>query len=235
MDNISDIAIGVGSVIAALIALIGVLFGIRKINSQKSFELLTQARLKTISELRLLFTELRMVIFEVAEKSDLKNNDAFAYCDKVNNVISRLQTLLTLSECQEHHLLNEVGKLKNMLFDYLELLGDLEMAKESKEENPPNMPNKKMPNMQLKNKEELLKQADIVFVFSDIYIWSIWVYIQHLYDSKEEKHHSLFDKVFKDVYRNYLHLNTEKPEFFNKYPIERLIDPNHNQTKRRGK
>ena len=82
------------------------------------------------------------------------------------------------------------------------------------------------------NGRSKLFDKQILSLRSRIYIW---LYIQHLYHSKEKKHHRLFDKVFKNVYDKSLSLDEEKPEFFNKYPIERLVDTKHNYTKRRGK
>lgn len=73
-------------------------------------------------------------------------------------------------------------------------------------------------------KEALNKQIELVFVFVDIYMWSLWEYMQKLYKKSDNELYELFDEIFAKNYKktreNYEN-DSDTPEFFNMYVINK--------------
>ena len=193
------VAIGtaVGTVTAAII-------GVRKINSQSSYKILTEHRLKQFEEISSLFTKLRNLCDEYHIKS-IKNTGKVEYICELHQAINRLKTMFSCENLQE----------KYVIMEYDILISKIEWYLEGNDDNA---------------LEQIKEQKEVAFLLSNIYSWSLWQYIQTLYSKKNRFWKTLdkilgqsLDKTFEKVFKN-----TE-----NLYPKNKLfsiyfIDKHHN-------
>lgn len=74
--------------------------------------------------------------------------------------------------------------------------------------------------------DDLEQEAEITFLFADIYCWTLWLYIQGLHKlwGRLASYQRLFDKDFKKVYERAKRLHMKQtPDFFNNYSLERIL------------
>ena len=65
-------------------------------------------------------------------------------------------------------------------------------------------------------KKALNDQRDRIKYFTDIYLWTLWNYIQRLHKkNNEDKYHKLFDKQFEKIFKESQKLNKKKQIFLN--------------------
>lgn len=167
-------------------------------NHLKSYEFMIEHRLKTYDLLQNRFSELKyLTSAEYMDTHRGKENPA-EFTQLLSKYTAELETVLSRSQWQEFLLLEHCSELKQAALVYYQ--------KPSEESGA-----------------ELLQQADIVFVFADIYLWSLWQYLQQLHKKREMDMPKLFEKKFIETFR----LTKEKygragrlSVFFAKYPNE---------------
>lgn len=217
----SELIKGVAAIFAALLAAGAAAYGVKSVNEQKSFELLTKQRLQTFNLEEKYFAELRLLSSPESLKIAKKSGNKDTYMLDIRKVICELQSLLSGVELHEHLLMNEVDILRDKLEIYLSDETD--------------------------TLDKVAEQLDIVNTFIDIYLWSLWNYIQTLHKEKNrEKRQKKFDEELKDNYDRAKKLSKrpldkepkneqcneeskEKPTFFDKYSVEMLT--NHQKEK----
>ena len=194
--------ISLGSSLA--VALIScVVSGISLSNSNRltSYEYMIKHRLKTYSLLRNRFAKFirsASVKFADANRGDMSESE---YSELLENTMSDIEVVFSRTEAQEFLLLDECEELKRVALEYFRGGSDDE-------------------------KETFARQAELVKIFVDIYMWTLWQYLQQIYKKAKRKYHGLFDKEFKKTFERmkkvYYH-NKRSPYFFEKYEAAEAI------------
>lgn len=190
-----------------IVAIIGVIC----VNYQKSFELLTKQRLETFNSLKKCFADLRLLSSKPSLTKAIEANNSESHLLEIERVISQLKSLLPITRECEFELRRAADELYDKVRSYL-------FPQEDE-------------NSKLKDKElELQEQIRITFTFANIYLWTVWNYVQVLYKGRNRIKRK---RIFKDeLYKNYDRakklndgLNKElKSAFFEKYAKEQLIN-----------
>lgn len=203
-DTPAAIGTAVGSIFGALgavtAAMIGAIIGARKINSQSSYKILTEHRLKQFEEISAIFTKLRNLCDEYYIKS-IKNTGREEYICELYQAINRLKTMFSCENFQEKYVIMEYDILIAKIEEYLDGNDDKELV-------------------------QIEEQREVAFLLSNIYSWSLWLYIQKLYKSNKKLGKTL-DEMFENVYNNTKELNREN-KLFSIY----FINDQHNLCRR---
>lgn len=192
----SELIKGVAAIFTALIAAGAAIYGVKSVNEQKSFELLTKQRLQTFNLEEKYFAELRLLSSPESLKIAKESGSKDTYMLDIRKIICELQSLLSGVENHEHLLMKEIGVLRDKIEIYL--------YDETSALN------------------EVTKQFKIINTFIDIYLWSLWNYIQTLHKEKSrKKRQKKFENELLDNYKRAKDLK-DVPEFFTKYSEDDL-------------
>ena len=187
----------VSSLAVAIISCVISSISLSNSNRIKSYEYMIKHRLKIYSLLQKRFAEFNRVTsvgYIEARRCDMS---AAEYSELMSNSLSDVEIVLSRTERQEFLLLDDCAELKRAAIEYFN-------------------------QNSAENKENLLKQTEVVSVFVDIYLWTLWQYLQQLYNNKKARLHGLFDREFSKTYKrikdNYAYGNEGRlPQFFKKY------------------
>lgn len=190
-QGVSGILTMVGAIVATLIASIN----IRKYKEHKSYDLFTVKRLKTYDCILKAYQEL-MYISSVDYINMATSLSYEKYLAEYEILISKFNGLLSTTEEQECFLLHECRLLHKAVKDYIEL-------------------------KTAESEQTLIEQRNKVNYFMDIYIWTLWNYIQRLHKkNNEDKYHKLFDKQFEKIFKESQKLNKKRTDLFKCYQID---------------
>lgn len=189
-----------GYVIAAFFAAIAALIGVYKVNSQKSFELLTQERLKQLEIERSVTKRLRILTStHQISKMRRQSISSVEYQLQIKKEIAQLKEVMTVIEKQESVLFHELVILeKDAVLFYMK-------------------PDKE-------SLSKLKEQKEIFFMLMEIYDWSLWKYIQGLHRKTKKLEHQ-YDLSFAECYYRAKIIASKAPcfrPFFNEYTCEKL-------------
>lgn len=204
--RIAEIIEAAASAVVALGSLFALVFSVASLinsNHLKSYEFMINHRLKTFDLLQNRISELKHITSVEYIDAQLGKTSPVEYAQVLSGLTDELAVILSRSQWQEFLLLEHCGELKQAALVYYREPSEASGA-------------------------ELLKQADMVFVFADIYLWSLWQYLQQLYKKRKAQMPELFEGEFRETYEqakyNYLRKN-QKSVFFEKYEsVEALKD-----------
>lgn len=197
----AEIIEAAASAVVALGSLLALVFSIASLinsNHLKSYEFMINHRLKTFDLLQNRISELKHITSMEYIDTQLGKTSPVEYAQLLGGLTDELEVILSRSQWQEFLLLAHCGELKQAALAYYQEPSEASGA-------------------------ELMKQADMVFVFADIYLWSLWQYLQQLHKKREMDMPKLFEKKFKETFRlakeNYIRAG-RLSVFFAKYPNE---------------
>ena len=184
--------IELGYVVAAAIAAIATVIGVCKVNSQKSFELLTKERLEQLKTIRAVIKELRLLTSITRIKEMLDSKTAIdTYKLMLEKAQNSLSEILTVTEKQE-----------SCVFKELESLQELALVFYQKADTDA--------------KTKLCRQRKIFFMLMEIYDWSLWKYIQQLYRETNRLSHR-YDLLFAEIFYRTREIYSISHPFFVEY------------------
>lgn len=185
----------VGAIVAALIASIN----IRKYKEHKSYDLFTVKRLKTYDCILKAYQEL-MYISSVDYINMATSLSYEKYLAEYEILISKFNGVLSTVGKQEYYLLREYELLRKEVHNYIE-------------------------SPSTETKKALNDQRDRIKYFTDIYLWTLWNYIQRLHKKKsEDEYHDFYDEQFEKIFARSRDLNASETTLFKDYKIDMLID-----------
>lgn len=186
-NNGSEIAL-----IGALISLFVSVLSLINSNRIKSYEFMIRHRMDTYDQIKKSLLHLKKITKTDSVKDCLENGCGNQVLQQFDEEMDRLDILLTRTEPQEYALLAEFDTLRDSLSVCLK------------------------PDLTPKWKE-LKDQADICFIFADIYTWALWQYLQRLYKNFLFHLPKLFQRRMKKAYKNAKKLFSKEHPFFKKY------------------
>ena len=199
MVEIADII----AAITAVGAFCASVYAVINSNQSQSYEHMIRHRMDTYDTLQKQLAEMwRLTTPEFINKHR-KRMTKLGYAMLLNGALSEIEILLSRTEKQEFLLLGECEKLKLAALEYW-----------------------RHPKLQVKR--HLLQKREVVFDFADIYMWSLWQYLQRLYNNPKKKLHRLFDEEFAKTYeaaKKIRMAHTGRSHFFRKYDnADKLTD-----------
>lgn len=197
---------GIADIIAAAAAagaFVASLISVTNTAPIKSYEYMIKHRMETYGSLQKRFAEMwRLTSPEYIDRHR-KNMTKLGYAELLNEPLGEIEILLSRSEKQEFLLLGDCERLKLAALEYWR--------------NP-------APQV----KKRLLRKREILFDFADIYLWSLWQYLQQLYKNPKKKLHGLFNEEFVKTYNAAKEIRKEHislSHFFRKYDsVDKLTD-----------
>lgn len=166
----------------------------------KSYEILINKRMQTYQEIKDCFHKLRGLTKEYEIAKYCGQDRAKEYCKKLREKYYQLESLLSKTESPEFYLLDQVKELTEMA-----------MRKCNSTQKCSSM-------------DALKREAEITFLFADIYCWTLWIYIQGLHKIRWRvlSYHRMFNITFKKIYKRTKRLHPEAV-FFQKYPLDKIL------------
>lgn len=181
------------SIFSLLISAFSVFYGM----TLKSYEILINKRMQTYQEIKECFQKLRGLtkIYEIEKCRGQGRTDS--YYQHLINEYNRLESLLSQTDLPEFHLMQQVKKL-------IEMAIEICTAKQQYSNIP----------------DEFMKEVQITFLFTDIYCWTLWLYVQglHKFTWSFNSHSKKFNKNFEKVYKNAKRVYGESC-FFKRYSL----------------
>lgn len=207
MDVISTASF-ILSAFSLLISALSVFYGM----TLKSYEILINKRMQTYQEIKDCFRKLSKLTKKYEISKYCEQNRSGDYCQQLRKEYNQLESLLSQTEPQEFYLMHQVKKLIDTAVGICESV------------------------QQCGGLDELEQEAEITFLYSDIYCWTLWLYVQglHKFWWRLVSYHRMFDKNFKKVYERAKRLHSkdvyenaerlhEEPDFFKRYPLEKIL------------
>ena len=194
-DSISGLFIMLGTVGAAIIASLS----IRTYKERKSYDLFTAKRLRTYDCALKTYQNLMAIS---ASEYILKaiSNSKEKYLADYEMAYAKLYGVLSTVGKQEYYLLREYELLRKEVHNYIE-------------------------SPTTETKKALNDQRDRIKYFTDIYLWTLWNYIQRLHKRKsEDEYHDFYDEQFEKIFARSRDLNASETTLFKDYKIDMLID-----------
>ncbi len=184
-----------GTILASIVAL-------RSVNlykAQKAYDLFTARRLQNYEFLLGVYQEL-MAISTVDYIDMAVAESREKYLGNYEVTLAKLNGALSTTEKLDGYLLSEYNRLHDAVKEYV--------ASKS-----------------AAAAQALNQQREHVKYFTDVFLWALWRYYQHLHEKKKNTNlHNDYDQQFEKVYQRSMGLNKEKTTFFKDYPIDLLVD-----------
>lgn len=168
----------------------------------KAYEIFINERMQIYQKIKNCFQELRGLTKKHEISKYCRQNRSDDYSQQLREKYNQLESLLTQTEPQEYFLMRQTKSLIDMAVG---ICGSGQQCSDS---------------------SELDNEAEITFLFADIYCWALWLYIQdlHKFRARWASYHNMFDKNFKKVYKRAKRLHKEPPaDFFNEYPLKKIL------------
>lgn len=195
---------GIASLIATGVSFLAVVVSvITLINSHKlkSYEFMIKHRLETFDALQNRCIRLKSMVSPEYIDHVRQEMTLAEYAQVLTSLIGELEVLFSRSERQEYFLLKECALLKKTALTYFEAPAS-------------------------DTKADLLTQEDVTFMLADIYLWSLWQYLQQLYKKNKTTMVKLFEREFRNSYENARkngEMDGTVSAFFEKYSVDLFL------------